>query len=96
MLKLSQEIIKAAIDEVNEEAEDGSVINNEPMTTLLGQESSVDSLSLVRLLVTVERLIEEMTGKSVVIVDESAFDAEISPFANVQSLIDHIERLLTK
>ena len=96
MPTLSQEIINAAIDEVNEDSEDGSVIAKTPSTTLLGADSSVDSLSLVRLLVTVERLIEEKTGKSVVIVDESAFEAEHSPFATVQSLTRHIDSLLTK
>ena len=96
MSTLSQEIINTAIDEVNEDSEDGSVIAKSPLTTLLGADSSVDSLSLVRLLVTVERLIEEKTGRSVVIVDESAFEAEHSPFATVQSLTQHVDSLLTK
>lgn len=96
MPTLSQKIISAAIDEVNEDSEDGSVIAKTPSTTLLGADSSVDSLSLVRLLVTIERLIEEKTGRSVVIVDESAFEAEQSPFATVQSLTHHIDSLLTK
>lgn len=96
MSTLSQEIIYAAIDEVNEEAEAGSVIAKAPLTTLLGSDSSVDSLSLVRLLVTVERLIEEKTGKSIVIVDESAFEAEHSPFATVQSLMLHVDSLISK
>lgn len=91
----SQEIIYTAIDEVNEEAEAGCVIAKAPLTTLLGSDSSVDSLSLVRLLVTVERLIEEKTGKSIVIVDESAFEAEHSPFATVQSLILHVDNLIS-
>ena len=96
MSTLSQEIINTAIDEVNEDSEDGSVIAKSPLTTLLGADSSVDSLSLVRLLVTVERLIEEKTGRSVVIVDESAFEADHSPFATVQSLTQHVDSLLTK
>lgn len=94
MSHLSQEIIAAAIDEVNEDAEGGAVIVKAPSTTLLGSDSSVDSLSLVRLLVTVERIIEEKTGKSVVVVDESAFEAEHSPFATVESLTRHIDSLL--
>ena len=96
MSKSSQEIIYAAIDEVNEEADAGSVIIKDPLTTLLGSDSSVDSLSLVRLLVTVERLIEEKTGRSIVIVDESAFEAEHSPFATVQSLTLHVDNLISK
>lgn len=92
----SQEIIYAAIDEVNEESEDGVVIAKNPLTALLGSDSSVDSLTLVRLLVTVERLIDEKAGKSIVIVDESSFEADHSPFATVQSLTLHVDSLISK
>ena len=94
MSTLSQEIIFTAINEVNDEAEAECLIAREPLTALLGSNSSVDSLTLVRLLVTVERLIEEKTGKCIVIVDESAFEAEHSPFATVQSLTAHVDRLI--
>jgi acyl carrier protein len=95
MSNLSQKIIESAIDEVNEDSEGGLLIDKDPSTTLLGYDSRVDSLALVRLLVTVERLVEEQTGKSIVIVDESAFEAEQSPFATVESLIRHIDSLLS-
>lgn len=94
MNTLAQEIINIAIDEVNEDSTDGSTINKDQSTALLGPDSSIDSLSLVRLLVTVERLIEEKTEKSIVIVDETAFEAEQSPFATVGSLTRHIDGLL--
>ena len=96
MYQKSTVIINEAIDEINEEVEGGSPVAKDPITELLGSGSSVDSLTLVRLLVTVERLIEEKTGRGVVIVDESAFDAEQSPFATVQSLILHVEKLLSR
>jgi acyl carrier protein len=94
MPTLAQEIIEAAIDELNEDLEGGAIIAKTPLTTLLGSASSVDSLSLVRLLVTVERIAEERAGKSVVIVDESAFETDQSPFSTVQSLTRHLESLL--
>ena len=50
MSTLSQAIIDAAIDEVNEDSEDSSAIAKTPSTALLGPDSRVDSLSLVRLL----------------------------------------------
>lgn len=96
MPTLAQEIIEAAIDELNEDLEGGAIIAKTPSTPLLGSASSVDSLSIVRLLVTVERLVEERAGKSVVIVDESAFEAEQSPFSTVQSLTRHLDSLLVK
>lgn len=96
MSSLAKIIIETAIDEVNEEVEDSYLINKAASTSLLGPNSSVDSLSLVRLLVTVERLIEEKTGRSIVIVDESAFESEHSPFATVQSLTLHVDDLISK
>lgn len=95
MNTLAQEIINIAIDEVNEDADETGLINKDPSTVLLGPDSTIDSLSLVRLLVTVERLIEERTDKSIVIVDESAFEAEQSPFGTVGSLTRHIDGLIT-
>ena len=92
----SQEIVFSAIDEVNEDSGNGVVITKTSSTALLGTDSLVDSLSLVRLLVTIERLVEERTGKSIVIVDESAFEDAQSPFATVQSLILHLESLISK
>jgi hypothetical protein len=95
MSTLSKEIIYLAIDELNDAVEDGPLIEKAPLTTLLGYESIVDSLSLVRLLTAVERLVEEKTGKTIVIVDESAFEAEQSPFATVGTLINHVGRLIS-
>lgn len=95
MSTLSKEIIYLAIDEVNDDVEVGPLIEKAPLTTLLGYESIVDSLSLVRLLTAVERLVEEKTGKTIVIVDESAFEAEQSPFATVGTLINHVGRLIS-
>lgn len=96
MTTLSQEIVFSAINEVNEDSDGAAIIVKSPSTTLLGSDSLVDSLSLVRLLVTIERLVEEQTGKNIVIVDESAFEEERSPFATVQSLIFHLESLISK
>ena len=95
MKKLAESIVKDAIAEVNLDQDSEGQIINSPETLLLNSQSSVDSLALVRLLITVERLIEEKTGASVVVVDESTFEAEESPFATVGSLTSHIENLLS-
>ncbi|MBU3612865.1 hypothetical protein [Polynucleobacter sp. MG-27-Goln-C1] len=94
MKKLAQSIVSEAIIEVNLDQDlDGKIINS-PEILLLNSQSNVDSLTLVRLLIAVERLIEEKTGKSVVVVDESTFEAEESPFSTVGTLMAHVERLL--
>lgn len=95
MKNLAENIVNEAIIEVNLDQDSDSQLLNFPETLLLNSQSNVDSLALVRLLITIERLIEEKTGKSVVVVDESTFEAEESPFATVGSLTSHIENLLS-
>ena len=95
MENLAKQILGRAIDEINADQDASDQINNAPETVLLGSDSNVDSLTLVRLLITVERLIEEQTGESVVVVDESAFESEQSPFATLATLERHIETLLS-
>lgn len=94
MKNLAKQIIDAAIDEINDDQDASGQIDKSPDTPLLSSSSNVDSLALVRLLIAVERLVEEKTGKSVVVVDESAFEAEQSPFTTVGALERHIETLL--
>lgn len=95
MKNLAKQIIEEAIDEVNIEQALSGQISKSADTPLLGSNSNLDSLALVRLLLEVERLVEEKTGKSVVVVDEAAFESEQSPFATVGTLLRHIETLLT-
>lgn len=94
MSTLGKKLVEDAIDEVNAVMENGLVIEKTPETTLLSSNSKVDSLTLVRLLLEIERLVEEQTGKSIVVVDESTFESEESPFATVGALIRHIDNLV--
>jgi len=94
MKNLAHQIIDEAIDEVNADQDASGQIDKSSDTPLLSSSSNVDSLALVRLLIAVERLVEEKTGKSVVVVDESAFESEQSPFATVGTLLRHVETLL--
>ena len=95
MKTLAKQIVDDAIDEINADQDAASSqIDKSSDTPLLSSSSSVDSLTLVRLLITVERLVEEKSGKSVVVVDESAFEAEHSPFSTVGTLVHHVETLL--
>lgn len=95
MKTLAKQIVDDAIDEINADQDAASSqIDKSSDTPLLSSSSNVDSLTLVRLLITVERLVEEKSGKSVVVVDESAFEAEQSPFSTVGTLVRHVETLL--
>lgn len=94
MSTLGKKIVETAIDEINIDQDDGVRIEKEASTPLLSANSAIDSLTLVRLLLEIERLVEESAGKSITVVDESAFETEQSPFCTVGALIDHVDRLL--
>jgi ABC-type uncharacterized transport system permease subunit len=96
MSTLGQKIVEEAIDEINATQVDGIHLDKMHETLLLSSGSDVDSLTLVRLLLEIERLVEESSGKSIVVVDESAFESEQSPFVTVGALIAHINRLLAE
>jgi hypothetical protein len=95
METLAQQIVYAAIDEVNLDQDDMSLhISKSPDSLLFAKNSLVDSLTLVRLFLAVERIIEEKATKEIVLIDESAFEADQSPFSTLAGLISHVDKLL--
>ena len=87
------EIITQAIVELNAES-DGPDVSADPDTPLLGDGGAIDSLTLVNLVILIERLADEQADKTIIVADESVFDPEINPFGTVGSLTDHVQRLL--
>jgi len=59
-------------------------------TEIFGQKSILDSLQLVNLIVKIEEVIFEKTGKEIVIVDEASIIVGDSPFQTVQSLSEFV------
>ncbi len=90
----AMDLIYSAIDEVNAQAHDQPRINKLPDTPLLGKAGSLDSLTLVNLLLEIEQQIEDRTGRKVVLVDESAMTLEENPFLTIATLAAHLERVL--
>jgi len=93
-MSIALKIVLAAIEEVNDGVQEDLLISESPDATLMGGDASPDSLTLIRLFIAIERFAEEMVGKEITIVDDSAFDAEESPLATVQSLTQHVEKLI--
>lgn len=59
-------------------------------TCLIGHQSVVDSLALVRLLADLEQRLTDEYGFSVTLADERAMSQKNSPFRTVRSLADYI------
>jgi len=59
-------------------------------TILLGEGGAVDSLGLVRLIMTVERQLEDDLGVPISLTDEKAMSERNSPFRSVGALISYV------
>ena len=59
-------------------------------TILFGNGSSIDSLSLVSLIVDLEMVFSEEHKHDISLTDDRAMTREISPFDNVRKLVDYI------
>ena len=71
-------------------------LNTSPETLLMGNDSRLDSLGLVNLIVAVEQKIEEEFGVSVVLLNEESMSQKPSPFRTLGSLANHALQLLNR
>jgi D-alanine--poly(phosphoribitol) ligase subunit 2 len=88
------EILFAAIEEINEQRPLDQKIKADKATLLFGSEATLDSLPLVNLLVAAERKVEETLRISINIVDERAMSQKNSPFKSVETLANYIVMLV--
>jgi D-alanine--poly(phosphoribitol) ligase subunit 2 len=63
---------------------------------LLGAHSQLDSLSLVRFIITVERQVETDLNVAVSLTDERAMSQRNSPYRTIGTLIDYITATLNE
>lgn len=84
------EIIKAAIDELNEELDYDELANVTPATPIFGGASGIDSLSLVRLVVDVEAGVSEAFDTELTLADEKAMSSRNSPYRDVAAFTDFV------
>ena len=86
------QIIYEAIDELNETL-DIPLEKNEDLT-IFGTNAQLNSLEIVSLIVTVERLVDEKYGKSITLASEKAFSRSSSPFRTPATLAEYVDELL--
>jgi acyl carrier protein len=84
------QLVKASLEELNEELDYSNLRDVTGETSIAGGQSSLDSLSLVRLIVDLETKIERAFSRKILLADENAMSARNSPFRNVTSLVDFI------
>ena len=88
------DLVKGALEELNDELAYGSLKYVTWATQIAGGDSSLDSLTLVMFVVGLETNIEKAFDKKILLADEKAMSVRNSPFRDVNSLVTFIaERL---
>lgn len=84
------EIILRALQNLNEELDDSEKFVVDSNLSLFGPDATLDSLALVSVIVDVEGDVSAALGRSVSLTDDRAMTQEVSPFDNVQTLLNYI------
>jgi acyl carrier protein len=90
------EIIYRALRSLNEELCEDKRVALAAETKLFGPEASLDSLSLVSVIVDVESGVADELGREVSLTDDEAMSQPISPFSDVNALANYIVKQLAK
>lgn len=89
-------IVKKALKDLSDESGNFELKNPTPRTCLYGEKGYLDSLALVRLIVSIEVMILKEFGKKIVLADEKAVSQKRSPFRTIESLAGYAEKLLNE
>lgn len=91
---LITELVITTIDNYCLENQISIDLSNKEETRLFGGGATLDSLSLVSLIVEIEEKIEDTFGVSLILADEKAMSRRTSPFSKISYLVDYIEELI--
>ena len=89
-------IVINQVEQINETFPDAQKITVNENTVLFGNGSSIDSLSLVSVIVDLEMLFSDEHGFDISLTDDRAMTREISPFDSVTSLVDFIFEVINE
>lgn len=89
-------IIYRALDALNGELPANKQVPLAPETKLFGPEASLDSLSLVSVIVDVETAVADELGSSISLTDDKAMSQQVSPFSDVTTLAKYVLQLLDR
>lgn len=86
------ELVDRTVREVNEDLEldDGTKIGAETTAVLYGPGATIDSMTLVSLIVAVEETLRSEMGLSVTLANDRAMSMQRSPFSTLGSLTDYL------
>jgi D-alanine--poly(phosphoribitol) ligase subunit 2 len=88
------QLVFAAIEEINEQLPDGQKVQADKSTQLFGHRGVLDSLTLVNLIVVAEQKVQDSLNVVITLADERAMSQKNSPFKSVESLANYIVMLV--
>ena len=94
--KIITDIIFAAIDDYNDLNPKDKKITKGKTTILYSKNGKIDSLGLVNLILAIEEKVFEQLNVNITLADDSAFSEKSSPFKDIQSLIEFIQKKLNE
>jgi hypothetical protein len=89
-------LVRRAVDEINEQLDEGVRLGLGPETVLYGRGAKIASLTLVTFIVAVEERIREEFGLTVTLANEKAMSMEHSPFKTLGSMIGYATDVVTE
>jgi acyl carrier protein len=89
-------IVIDQLKQLNESFLDSQKIIVDDNTVLFGNGSSIDSLSLVSVIVDLEMIFSDEYGLDISLTDDRAMTREISPFDSVTSLVDYLFEIINE
>ncbi len=93
-MKKTEEIIRQAVEELNEQKETDNQLKYDPDTRLIGKHAEIDSMEFVTLITIIEELVSDEYDKDIRIVSDKAFSRERSPFYSIATLTSFVNELL--
>jgi len=87
-------IVLGALENLNAELDEADQVQIGPTTPLFGDDATLDSLSLVSVIVDVETALTMKWDAPISLTDDRAMSRAISPFDSVGTLTDYVLELL--
>ena len=90
------QVVESQLSTLNDTLSDEQKFNVSFDTMLFGRGSSIDSMSLVSVIVDLETYFLDEHNLEICITDDRAMTREISPFDNVKNLVDYLHELINE
>ena len=95
-LEIARRLVEETLSEINKDLPKQNQIEFSDQSALVGKESSMDSVSLINLIVGVEKRILKEFDREIKLADERATLSETSPFSTFGTLVSYLSELLSE